>query len=188
MRGKSLKREIDVSQMLHMREMGMSNKKIAESLDISVSTVYQWIGRRSEAVKHAEVQRKTCPIPNPMNFEEEPTEAVKPTKAIEPEMPVEAEKENDPVEVEEEAPMNDKQQLPETREETYHTNMPVLKKREIVDLKGSSCCFRVDTGDNTVEMLDDSSSLVKGLLDKESLGVFIRELMQVYRMLSENAS
>ena len=172
----------------------MPNKKIAESLDISVSTVYQWIGRRSEAVKHAEVQRKNCPIPNPMNFEEEPTEAAEPKKAIESEMPVEpvtpgeAEKENDPVEVEEETPMIDKQQLPETREETYNTSMTVLKRREIIDLKGSSCCFRVDTGDNTVEMLDDSSSLVKGLLDKESLGVFIRELMQVYKMLSENAT
>ena len=173
-----MKRELSVSEMLHLREEGLSNKQIAERLEISVTTVYQWIGRRSQAVKHAAVQNKPCPIPNPTNVDEELTEAV------EPENPVEAQKENDPVEVECEEPMNDKQQCPETREKTHNTHLTVLKRREIVDLKGSSCCFRVDTGDNTVELVDDGSSLVKGMLDKESLGIFIRELMQVHKMLS----
>ena len=68
---KKLCHEISISEMLTMRQEGLTNKQIAERLDISVSTVYQYIGRRSEAVKHAAVQGKPCPIPTPLNLTDE---------------------------------------------------------------------------------------------------------------------
>lgn len=173
-----MKRELSVSELLQLREEGLSNKQIADRLEISVTTVYQWIGRRSQAVKHAAVQNKPCPIPNPMNI-----------------VPV-VQKEKGPEKAKEEMPMFQEEKpvqstdLPATQpmqRDPYRPTLPVLKRREIVDLQGTFCCFRVDTGDLTVEMTDsegESSALINGLLDKESLGLFIRELMQVHTMLS----
>lgn len=39
--------------------------------------------------------------------------------------------------------------------------------------------FEVDTGEETVSMKD---GLVNGLLDKNSLFVFVRELMEIYKL------
>lgn len=44
--------------MYDMRRQGMSNKQIAENLGIAVSTVYDHIGKKSLAVRHAEEQNK----------------------------------------------------------------------------------------------------------------------------------
>ena len=68
--------------------------------------------------------------------------------------------------------------------EQYETNLPVLKERRIVELQGDYCVYEVDTGDKSVIMKNgEESALVTGMLDKESLGLFIRELMQIHRLL-----
>ena len=169
MRVKSLKNEVSVSELLHMREQGMTNKQIASSLDVSVNTVYRYIGRKSEAVKRAAVQGKPCPVPNPLHLEEE-----KP--AIERAM-----KEEKKVE----KPAQKVVEGPQIRSsEQYETNLPVLKERRIVELQGDYCVYEVDTGDKSVIMKNgEESALVTGMLDKESLGLFIRELMQIHRLL-----
>lgn len=62
-RRKSLMKEMDVSTLREMRRQGMTNKQIAESLDISVTTVYRYIGRMSQDQKYAELQRKADVVP-----------------------------------------------------------------------------------------------------------------------------
>ena len=44
MRGYNLTNEISVSELLKMRESGMSNSEIAESLDVGCSTIYRYLG------------------------------------------------------------------------------------------------------------------------------------------------
>ena len=52
------RKNVDAETMYEMRRQGMTNHQIAKSLDCAVATVYRYIGRKSEAVKHAEVQHK----------------------------------------------------------------------------------------------------------------------------------
>ena len=58
MQSKVSRRKADAELMYEMRRAGMTNKQISENLGIAVSTVYAYIGRLSESVKHAEVQKK----------------------------------------------------------------------------------------------------------------------------------
>lgn len=54
--GNALKRsrkKVDAEIMYEMRRQGMTNKQIAEALGVHFTTVYSYIGRMSEAVKHA---------------------------------------------------------------------------------------------------------------------------------------
>lgn len=73
---RTIKMDVNVEEIYRMRSEGMTNEQIANALGISVSSVYRYAGRMSEAVKHAEVQNKPCPIPDPIKFtpvkEEEP--------------------------------------------------------------------------------------------------------------------
>ena len=59
---RKLSKDLSMSELLELRAEGMTNKQIAEQLGVSVSTVYNYIGRRSQAVKYAEVQNKPCPV------------------------------------------------------------------------------------------------------------------------------
>lgn len=52
------RKKLNAEIMYDMRRQGMSNKQIAENLGISVSTVYDHIGKKSMAVRHAEEQNK----------------------------------------------------------------------------------------------------------------------------------
>lgn len=52
------RKKLNAEIMYDMRRQGMSNKQIAENLGIAVSTVYDHIGKKSMAVKHAEEQNK----------------------------------------------------------------------------------------------------------------------------------
>lgn len=52
------RKKVDAEIMYEMRRQGMTNKQIAEALGVHFTTVYSYIGRMSEAVKHAEVQNK----------------------------------------------------------------------------------------------------------------------------------
>lgn len=146
-----------------MRQNGLTNKQIAERLEVSVSTVYQYIGRRSEAAKHAAVQGKPCPIfdtPHETVLESLP----EPDKVTE---------ENEPMK--EEAP------------KTVHlpTSMSVLKENHTYDLQGLACVFHVDVGGRTVEMRDENSSTMTGMLDLCDLPAFIRELQEILAIFQQ---
>lgn len=65
---RTIKMDINVEEIYRMRREGMTNKQIANALGVSVSSIYRYAGRMSEAVKHAEVQNKPCPIPDPIKF------------------------------------------------------------------------------------------------------------------------
>lgn len=45
MRGYNLTNEVGIPELLKMRESGMSNSEIAESLDVGLSTIYRYIGK-----------------------------------------------------------------------------------------------------------------------------------------------
>lgn len=149
-----------------MRQNGLTNKQIADRLEVSVSTVYQYIGRRSEAVKHAAVQGKPCPIFDAPH-ETVPESLPEPDKATE---------ENEPMK--EEAPKAVR--LP--------TNMNVLKESHTYDLQGLVCVFHVDTGCHTVEMKDERNGTMTGMIDAYDLPAFIRELQEVLAIFQQEAA
>ena len=51
-----LTKEISVSEMMTMRESGMSNEEIANSLDVSVMTIYRYIGKQPREITIANRQ------------------------------------------------------------------------------------------------------------------------------------
>lgn len=159
---RKLSHDISISEMLTMRQEGLTNKQIAERLDIAVSTVYQYIGRRSEAVKHAAVQGKPCPIPSP---------AVQET----------VESQTQP---KEELLMSHDDES--TKQPRLPTSMFVLKESHSYDLQGVVCVFRVDTGSHTVEMRDENSSTITGMIDAHDLPAFIRELQEVFEIIKDD--
>lgn len=168
---KSLKLEISVSEMLHYREQeGLTNKQIAERLGCSVATVYRFIGKRSYSVANAQAQNKPLPVP----------EAVATGRV---ESPIE---EDEPI-VEE--PTMEVQKKPvvsavsETPFSSFAPSLTVLKRREIIDFKGDYCTFEVDTGTESVNMKD---GVIEGVMDKNGLFCFIRELMEIYKLFKQD--
>ena len=66
--GKSLMKDISVSDLLGMRDSGMTNRDIASALDVSLATIYRYIGAQPPKMrKHRE------PVsPNPPAHAAEP--------------------------------------------------------------------------------------------------------------------
>ena len=159
---KPLKQEVSPSEMLYLRENeGLSNKQIAQRIGCSVSSVYAFIGKRSRSVANALAQNKPLPVPEVIvtgRYEE-------------------------PVRKDENQMMEQKKAAnEEPSDSTFSSLAPtltVLKERRIIEFKGDGCVFEVDTGEETVSMKD---GLVNGLLDKNSLFVFVRELMEIYKL------
>lgn len=52
---------VTASEMMHMREQGMSNHDIAKSLDICEATVYNYIGKQGGRMERLEAFRDTTP-------------------------------------------------------------------------------------------------------------------------------
>ena len=156
---KSVRLEVSPSEMLYLREHeGLTNKQISERLDVSIATVYRFIGKRSNAVANAMAQNKPCPVPEHIasGRYEEPTSEVESTM--------------------------DEQKKPEVSEDSFSAFAPTLsliKRREIIDFKGNYCMFTVDTGEGTVDMKD---GVIEGTLDKDALYHFIRELMEIHKL------
>ena len=155
---KSVRLEVSPSEMLYLREHeGLTNKQISERLDVSIATVYRFIGKRSNAVANAMAQNKPCPVPEHIasGRYEEPTEV--------------------------ESTM-DEQKKPEVSEDSFSAFAPTLSlinRREIIDFKGDYCMFTVDTGEGTIDMKD---GVIEGTLDKDALYHFIRELMEIHKL------
>ena len=65
MNRKAIRLEVTPAEMRYLRESeGLTNKQIAERLNISVNTVYRYIGKRSYAIANAQAQNKPCPVPD----------------------------------------------------------------------------------------------------------------------------
>lgn len=159
------KKNIDAEIMYEMRRQGMTNKQIAGSLGVYISTVYNYIGRKSEAVKHAEVQNK------PPVVDKAPNEAISIQTADAIRNAV-TKAENPPfrpcsVRTAEEKALKEKKPL-----------LALLSAK--YTLRGSVCQYILDTDDETVEMI---GGIVTGLLDRETISQFVDELNQVREML-----
>lgn len=168
------RKKVDAEIMYEMRRQGMTNKQIAENLGVHFTTVYSHIGRMYEAVKHAEVQNKPpviSPVVNDILVKTEPEML----KIIADEKPVAAEKPPfRPCSV-------------RTAEEKAAKEKPQLLKLEFAQytMRGSLCQYLVDTSDLSVELMN---GVVTGLLDDETIGRFIDELVLVRDMLRKEAS
>ena len=154
-------KEVSMDEMLHMREEGMTNHQIAKALDCCERAVYNYIGKRSKAVQKAKEQNKPSPVSKRMDGfkEDKPMITVKPAA----------------IRIAENAPTVTVKPAP---------LLETLREVRILDMKGSVCNYRVNTGDGSVEMLDpDNRSMITGMLDKDSISVFIKELNQIWGLL-----
>lgn len=157
------RQKIDSEIMYSLRRQGFTNKQIAKQLDVCVATVYNTIGRMSEAVKHAEVQNKPPvvdvpvvgkPVSKPVISENNGFKAVdvKPKEVQAP--PVKG------------------------------TLLTILSAK--YTMQGELCQYVIDTNAKTVEM-PEGRSMVCGVLDATTITRFIDELTQVKEMLTKEA-
>ena len=69
----SLVREVSPSELLHMREDGMSNQEIANALDVSYQTVLRVIGKQPSNLRKPAVRNFAAPMnAAPIHEKEEP--------------------------------------------------------------------------------------------------------------------
>ena len=61
----SLIRDVSVSELMGMRESGMSNKEIASALDISYQTVLRFIGKQPSSLRKQPEPRAIMEAPKP---------------------------------------------------------------------------------------------------------------------------
>lgn len=154
-RGSKLEREVSVSELLEMRKT-MSVAEIASSLDVSIGTVYRYIGKKSVLIAQAAQQNKPSPIPVEIDpIEEHPKEEAKVFKA------------------------------PEKKEPEVRPIMKVLREHVVRDLQGSVCVFHIDTGSNTIELKDEGGSTVTGILALDDIPLFMAELDHVYKTVKK---
>ncbi len=168
---RSLKLDVDIQTLRSMREQGMTNKQIADNLGISVSTVYRYIGRKSQQVKYDEIQNKPCPVPNP-------------TGLVEKEPVTEEEIVEEPVLKEEpvEEPVTEEEivEEPKEAEPAKEGLLTVLSSK--VKLQGSLCNYEIDSESGSIEMTD---GIITGLLDQVTVERFLSELREVADTLNK---
>lgn len=166
MRGRSLKYEMDMSTLRQMRLNGMSNKQIAESLDISISTVYKYIGRKAQDQKYAEIQNKPNVVPitdlRPAAAEAGAAEVCKKPAPAAAEAAA-------TVVCEAPAPAGDGRRA---------LRMVGAKYR----MQGGFCTYVIDTDNNDIEVNGD---ILNGLLDRDTLDDLIGELCEIRDMLEK---
>lgn len=151
-------RAIDTNVMRELRRQGMSNKQIAEKMKVSISTVYRCIGRKSQAQKYAEVQRKADVVP---------------LAALRPSMGALAEPEG-VIEV-----------VPVTEWPAPEAVVSLPPSLKVVSaryrLQGAFCTYGIDTAAGDIEVAGD---ILNGMLDRDTLDDLISELMEVRDMLN----
>lgn len=167
----------DVATMRKLREEGLTNKKIAERMGISVSSVYRYIGRKSQDVKYAEVQNKPSPIKTEFKFDSASLMVVHDIDIPKPEKIEE-------IKVEESATVEPTIDIPvEEKEDDVvmeSSLLQILSTRMI--LKGSLCNFTVDSETGTIEMSD---GIMTGILDKDTVDRFISELNEAKKYVTK---
>lgn len=152
---KALLNDPKTKEMLKLRDEGLTNKRIAETLGTSVSEVYERIGKKADSVMIAEQNNK--PIINVTKIDKVPEKES--PKVVD--LPV---------------------TIVEPEKKSLLTERRVVK---IIDLEGSICNYRVDQRTGIIELLDfdDGVSLIKGALDKESIDILINELTELKGVL-----
>lgn len=173
---KAIKKD-DIQAMHRLRSEGYTNKQIANSLGICVSTVYAHIGRMSQEVKYAEVQNKPCPVKKEFKFDSSTLMVVHDVDIPKPDEQIEEPKHAEPIE-------EPKPVITDTPVETENVKedntvmetkslLQILSTRMV--LKGSLCNFTVDSESGTIEMSD---GIMSGILDRDTIDRFISELSE----------
>ena len=157
------KLEVSQQEMLYMRDEGMTNKEIAEHLDISYATVLRYIG--AEPKKKREGRPRRSPV--------EKVEVGMPVVCLdasdtEPVRPV-AER------------MAERMEPVEKPVVPNFNGLTVISN--VVTIKGVACTFDVDLTEKIVTM---RSGDVEGMMDAETCRVFCRELMKIYSAMEAN--
>lgn len=148
------RKKLNAEIMYDMRRHGMSNKQIAENLGIAVSTVYDHIGKKSMAVRHAEEQNKPPVVDVPVAN----TAVISAENGFKPFMP-------------------------EAVTLSPPANKPLLAVVSAkYTMQGELCQYTIDTSAGTVELVE-GASMVTGMLDRDTIRRFIEELEQVSDML-----
>lgn len=177
----------DIATMRKLREEGLTNKKIAERMGISVSSVYRHIGRKSQDVKYAEIQNKPSPIKTEFKYDSSSLVVVHDVD-IPKENTIEEVKVEKPAVVETETVSNlineNAIDIPvevEKEEDVVVESsnlLQVLSTRMV--LKGSLCNFTVDSESGTIEMND---GIMSGILDRDTVIRFIAELSEASKYI-----
>lgn len=176
----------DIATMRKLREEGLTNKKIAERMGISVSSVYRHIGRKSQDVKYAEIQNKPSPIKTEFKIDSsslmvvhdidiQKVEAIEEVKEVKEEKPdvVEVKTENNENTID--IPVEEKGEDVVVESSNL---LQVLSTR--MELKGSLCNFTVDSKSGTIEMAD---GVMSGILDRDTVIRFIAELSEASKYI-----
>ena len=177
---KKLYKDVTVSEMLTLRQEGLSNHQIAKRLDVSEATVYRYIGKKSFAVANAEAQNKPCPIPvatigSCVDIEKYHKDMPDDVVFVGQTQP---EKNEEP----KEGPKMTQKKKPAPGKVA---GMDVLRVCHVYDLKGSLCTYHVNLGEGTVEMTTEGGSLITGMLDAQTIPDFIAELNQILAELTK---
>lgn len=149
------RKKLNAEIMYDMRRQGMSNKQIAENMGIAVSTVYDHIGKKSMAVRHAEEQNKPPVVDVPVAN----TAVISAESGFKPFAPEAVTFVHPPA------------------------NKPLLAVVSAkYTMHGELCQYTIDTSAGTVELVE-GASMVTGMLDRDTIRRFIEELEQVSDML-----
>ena len=66
------------------------------------------------------------------------------------------------------------------------TNELTEEERHVYDLQGTACTFTVDTGSDCVVIGEDENSLIKGIIQINSIPKLILELQQIMDIVDES--
>ena len=151
------KKNMDAETMYERRRQGMGNGEIARQLGVHVSTVYTYIGKQGNSVKRAPRTPKKPAIEPERAVVDHPKNADKP-----PFMPLSARV---------------------AQEKAAEANTVLTLDFAQYNMKGELWRYIIDTSDGTVELMSVGNG--SGLLDKSTIGRFIKELQQVEKILQE---
>ena len=151
------RKNIDAETMYEMRRQGMGNAEIAKQLGVSRTTVHNYIGKQGSSVKRAEWTPKKVVIDPERAVVDHPKNADKP-----PFMPLSARV---------------------AQENTNEAASFLTLDFAQYNMKGELWRYIIDTSDGTVELMSVGNG--SGLLDKSTIGRFIKELQQVEKILQE---
>ena len=154
---RKLSEDVDIQVLRDLRAKGLTNKRIAEQCGCSVSTVYRYLGKKSYDVMNAVAQHKPSPIIENVKIESIP----KPKESVGFETPIR---------------MVVKPEEPEMKPPV----LTLIDEIIIRNMSGILCKYKINDGTGDVEMYDGT---VTGLLDRDSLSVFINELQEIEKML-----
>ena len=159
-----LSRSVSANEMREMRRLGMTNKQIADSLEISPTTVYRYIGKRSQDIEWTSLQKQpTIDYTAAQVAKREPEEDTK-----------EEVKADTKAEAKEEAKI----------EEEGSKVLELVREVKIIDLRGALCTYHVDQRTGDVELGSDrEESIVYGMVSGDMLTRFIEELSEIRTML-----